>query len=52
MSKEEYERHARTFQRMAAETTDEGIREQLINIANEWLSMARQQANNGQSGSS
>jgi hypothetical protein len=47
MSKAEFERHARKFQRMAAETKDEHIRNQLIEIAGEWMRMAKEQQQAG-----
>ena len=41
LSKEEFERYAQHFMRMANDTTDLYIREQLIEIARVWMNMAR-----------
>jgi hypothetical protein len=47
MSKAQFERYARKFERMAAETKDEHIRNQLIEIAGEWMRMAQEQEQAG-----
>jgi len=43
MSKEEFERYAQEFLRMASQTADPYVREQLIEIAGEWMKLAREQ---------